>query len=250
MLYVSDNTLQYANLFPQKNELWLNNNWCAQEWFTGYRTLLQSNKDYNFLFVSKMCQNGYSLGKNLSNNLLYYKEIPIFKYFGECVLDCILVNSSKHKLADIFDVGMLGAEKLGPFTLILIDILKIRGADISKESWGQRQTFLKEIYDGIKDYAVKIPSNCFEHKKIFYENACSAGSKGVILKNMHTPYYPGYNNNFLRVKSELPGPHKNNTLYGDVAQKEENTAGFDFDLYLSIRALESKENLAILQKEQ
>ncbi len=251
MLFVSDDTLQYANIFPQVNLIWEDPEWIAEEWFTGYRTILKSESESNNLFVSKKCCNGFSLGKNLTNNLLPFKTIPVYDMFGGCLLDCLLLsNRGKEGIVDLFEVGSLGAEKLGPFSLILLDVLKFRDADIRNEPWKNRRVYLEEIYSVFKAPNLFIPEVVKENKKNFFNSLINLGSKGVILKNVNAPYSGGMNKNFLRIKSGVLCGHKNNALLKSFTPDKKDNLQFDFDTYLAIHALSNLENINKLRGEE
>lgn len=248
MLFVSDETLQYANIFPQANTIWNDPEYVAEEWFTGYRTILKSEQDFNTLFVSKKCCNGFSLGKVMTNNLQAFKTIPIFDLYGDCLIDCIIFNPNKSKdeIANLFEVGAIGAEKFGPFSIILLDILKVKGVDIRSKPWKERRVYLQDIYSVYKAKNLFIPESVSENKKDFYASLVSLGAKGVVLKNINAPYERGINKNFLRIRSGVQKGFKNKSfLTSFTPPKRDNE--FDIDVFMAIQALDLPENIKKLQ---
>ena len=250
-LYITDNNLQYANFFPPANTCWGDSEYAVEQWFTGYRTLLKSQKDFNTLFVSKKCCNSISLGMFLTNNLQAFKTIPIFDLFGDCLIDCIVYNPNKPKeeIALIFDVGALGAEKYGPFSIILLDILRFKGVDIRNKPWKERRIYLQDVYSVFKAENLFIPEAVTENKKEFYKSITSFGAKGVVLKNVNAPYESGINKNFLRIRSEVQNGFKNKSFLTSFVPPKKEDSEFDMDLLLTISALDSPENIRKLKGE-
>lgn len=247
MLFVSDGTLQYANIFPAANTIWNDPEYVAEEWFSGYRTLLKAEQDYNSLFVSKKCCNGFSLGKVLTNNLQAFKTIPIFDLYGDCLIDCIVYNPNrtKEEIASLFEVGAIGAEKYGPFSVILLDVLRIKGVDIRNKPWKERRVYLQDMYTVYKAKNLFIPESVTENKKEFFN---TRQSKGVVLKNVNAAYEGGINKNFLRVRSGVQAGFKNQAFATSFAPvKKENE--FDMDVFMAIQALDSPENIKKLKGE-
>lgn len=250
MLFVSDGTLQYANIFPAANTIWNDPEYVAEQWFTGYRTLLKSEQDYNSLFVSKKCCNGFSLGKVLTNNLQAFKTIPIFDLYGDCLIDCIVFNPNKTKeeIANLFEVGAIGAERFGPFFIILLDVLKVKGVDIRDKPWKERRVYLQDIYTVYKAKNLFIPNAVGENKKDFYNNLLASKAKGIVFKNINAPYQSGINKNFLRVRSGVQSGFKNQEfLTSFTAPKKDNE--FDMDVFMALQALDLPENIKKLKGE-
>jgi len=251
VLFVSDDTLQYANIFPPANTIWGDPDYIAEEWFTGYRAILKSEQDLNTLFVSKKCCNGFSLGKVLTNNLQAFKTIPIFDLYGDCLIDCIIYNPNKTKeeISNIFEVGAIGAEKYGPFYIILLDVLRVKGVDIRNKPWKERRIYLQDIYSVFKAKNLFIPESVIENKKDFYASITSLGAKGVVLKNVNAPYEGGINKNFLRIRSNIQSGFKNKSFLTGTIPPKKDILEFDMDVFMAIQALDSPENIKKLKGE-
>lgn len=224
----------------------------AEELFSGYRAVLSSGASGNSLFVSKKCCNGTSLGKNLTNNFLHVKTIPIFSRLGDCTFDCIVVASNKLAMEPLFDLGPLGAENLnfsqGMFKLVLLDVLKFKGVALNDEPWKVRRVYLEDAYRKIGSPFILLPEAVSQHKRDFFNNLEELGSKGIVFKDIEAPYRGGYGRSSLEARSRIRGgSFKNVTLdksFRFVPKALESaTKSFDFDVYMALQVLDKKENL-------
>jgi hypothetical protein len=187
---------------------------------------------------------------------MYIKELNLFKNFGLCELDCIVVSSPKSILDPIFDMGPLGAEKLndtyGPFKLVLLDILKFKGAVVAGDPWKTRRVYLEDVYRKLNSPHVLLSESIRGCKRDFFDAVSAAGSKGVVFKYIDAPYTGGISRHFLEARSSVCSGFKNVTLSGGfkfspVLSSQDTSDGkshdFDFDTYLAIQALETPENI-------
>ncbi|VVB50663.1 ATP dependent DNA ligase domain protein [uncultured archaeon] len=250
-LYVSDSALQYAYPIQLVNDLWQDPEWVAEELLSGYRAVLSSMADGNSLFVSKKCCNGTSLGKNLTNNFLHIKNIPIHKLLGDCVFDCVIVSDQKQSMEPLFDLGPLGAENLnfshGMFKLVLVDIMKFKGVILKDEPWKIRRVYLEDSFRKINSPFVKLIESVSQYKRDFFNSLDEDGSKGIVFKNIESKYQEGLTRNFLEARSNARAGFKNVTLsksFRFVPKALESEAkSFDFDVYLALQALDRPENI-------
>lgn len=251
-LYTSNDHLQFASPIQLANSLWNDNEWIAEELFSGYRALITSGQGCNSIFLSKKCCNGYGLGKVLTNNFLHIRDLPIFKTEGHCELDCTIVSNQKPDLEQIFDMGPLGAEKLNEkhdlFKVVLLDILTFKGIDVRGEPWKVRRIYLEDIHKKLESPHVLLSEAVSSCKRSFFDVLSASGSKGVVLKNTEYPYQNGMSRCFLEARSSTCAGFKNVTLqdgfiFSPVVSSQANSKSFDFDTYLAMQALDKKENI-------
>jgi ATP-dependent DNA ligase len=111
-------------------------------------------------------------------------------------------------------------------------------------AWNERRVYLENIYHEIKIPNTYLSDIVGNNKKGFYDWLCSNNGKGVILKNKDAGYSSGPTRDFLEVDN-LRGGKENITLqnkdYRELLKIEDIKDHFDFDYYLSLRALDQME---------
>jgi hypothetical protein len=224
----------------------------VEELFSGYRCKLSASPDSVSLFVSKKRCNGHSLGKELVNNFLHIRDLPVFKKLGYCELDCIAVSNQKADLESIFDIGPLGAERLndslGGIKIVLLDIMRFKGVDIKDEPWKARRIYLEDAHKKLGSTNVLLSESVSLCKRDFFETLSALGSKGIVFKNIESVYRGGLGRDFLEARSSLQTGFENASLregfsFCPVVSGHGAGQGFDFDTYLAMQALDSPENV-------
>lgn len=171
--------------------------------YDGWRELLYLGKKENSLIARS--------GNNHSDNVPHIQDTVVPKLFSTVLdIEAIAPSSQLGDTTSIFgsspEVAIEWQKKHGNLRIIAFDILRYKGADITKLPLEERRQYLKETVDALRKAGLKeirMEKLHFRNKRQAFDNIIKRGGEGVMIKDITKPYAKGERTrHWLKVKKQ------------------------------------------------